>query len=109
MFKAMNADEEQDAPVTIRTSRDTVVIPWGTRQELLKRLRRRQQLDPAAAAAVDAVEQVGASNPVTLSAEAEQLLTQEVDLWLLETGIPGLPEGIWDLRCALIDEQNLDA
>jgi hypothetical protein len=109
MFKTMNAHEEPRGPVTIRTSRDTVVIPWETRQELVKRLRRRLQLDPAAATAVDAFEQVGVSNPVTLSAEAEQLLTQEVDLWVLEAGIPGLAEGIWDLRCALIDEQNLDA
>jgi hypothetical protein len=103
----MNAHEEPGDPVTIRTSRDTVVIPWETRQELVKRLRRRLRLDPAAAAAVDAFEQVIASDPVTLGAEAEQLLTQEIDLWLLEAGIPRLPEGIWDLRCALIDEQRL--
>jgi hypothetical protein len=109
----MNANEEPNEepgdPVTVRTSRDTVGIQRDTRQPRLTRLRRRQQLDSAAAAAVDALEQAVANNPVTLSAEAEQLLTQEVDLWLLEAGIPGLPEGIWDLRCALIDEQNLDA
>jgi hypothetical protein len=74
--------------VTIRTSRDTVVILWETRQEPVKRLRRRLRLDPAAGAAIDAFEQVGPRDPVTLRTEAEQLLTEEVDLWLLEVGIP---------------------
>jgi hypothetical protein len=67
----MNANEEPNeepgAPVTIRTSRDAVVIPWETGQELVKRLHRRQQFDAAAAAAVDAFEQAVANNPVTLA------------------------------------------
>jgi hypothetical protein len=95
--------------VTVCTSRDTVVIPWETRQELVGRLRRLQRFDPAAATAMHAFEQVGPTDPVVLSAEAERVLTEAVDLWLLELGIPGLPEGIWELRGALVDEQHLGA
>jgi hypothetical protein len=91
--------------VTVTTSRDTVVVPWESRQRLLERLRWR--LKPAAAEVVDAFERVGTSRKVTLTPEGEKLLAEEVEGWLLEVGTTGLPAGIFELRKALIDEQHL--
>jgi hypothetical protein len=92
--------------VTVRTTRDTVVIPWESQQLLLERLRRRD--DPAAATVVGAFEDVGASSPVALSPEGEALLAVEVETWLEQASTKGLPDGIFDLRNALIDEEDLN-
>jgi hypothetical protein len=93
--------------VTVKTLRDTVVIPWASRDELLARLRGR--LDAVAVEVVHAFEDIGASSPVALGPEAEEVLTNEIDLWVLETSIVNLPAGIWDLRCALIDDEQQGA
>ena len=90
--------------VMVRTTLDTVTIPWASREELLARLRRR--LDPIALEVIRTFEDVGASSPVVLGSEAEALLTGEVEASLIEVSVSNLPEGIWDLRCALIDEAH---
>jgi hypothetical protein len=53
---------------------------------------------------------VGTSSPVTLSPEGEALLALagEVEAWLEEAGPEGLPDGIFDLRNALTDEEDLN-
>jgi hypothetical protein len=89
--------------VTIAGSRQAtnVTIPWESRGALLVRLR----ADPGAEAVVRAFEAVGTSRAVMLDAAGKRRLLENVSAWLDEASIPGLPEGIFELRNALEDER----
>jgi hypothetical protein len=90
--------------VTILGSRDTstVVIPWDSRQALLERLE-------AAGGAADIVvefRKVGTSRPVRFTKAQKRRLLEVCAYWLDEVGVPGLPDGIFELRNALMDERD---
>jgi hypothetical protein len=90
--------------VTILGSRDatTVVIPWDSRPALLERLEEAGGADDV----IVEFRKVGTSRPVALSKPQKRRLFEVVEAWLCEVDMPGLPEGIFDLRCALYDEQD---
>ena len=61
--------------------------------------------DPAAVARLRAaLEAAGTSAPIKLEADDAQLLVHAVNIWLWKAHGQGLPEGVWRLRCALIDD-----
>jgi hypothetical protein len=93
--------------VTIAGSRQAtnVTLPWESRGALLVRLR----AEPGAEAVVRAIEAVGTSRAVMLDAAGKRRLLETCARWLDEASIPGLPEGIFDLRNALEDEKAYGA
>jgi hypothetical protein len=90
--------------VTILGSRDatTVVIPWDSRQALLERLK----VAGAAADVSAAIHAAATSGLVRLTKPEKRRLLEVVEGWLWEVSRMGLPEGIFELRCALIDERD---
>ena len=86
--------------VMVATSCDVVVLPWSSRQALLRQMRR---ID-AARSAVDAFEAVGTSRPVRLDADAKRVLVDSIGAWVEEVGARGLPPGMWQLRNALAED-----
>jgi len=86
--------------VAIATSRTTIELPWSSRDRLLHEVR---NLDGADAIRT-AFEAVGASRPVPLSRDNQQLLFEAINGWAQSVTVDELPAGIWDLRCALADE-----
>jgi hypothetical protein len=90
--------------VQVGLSRETVTISWDARQALLERLRRVESLRSV----VDAFEAVGVSRPVALSPEEKDALSEAIRVWAEEAGgYADLPEGIEQLRLALVDEPEL--
>jgi hypothetical protein len=55
---------------------------------------------------VQAFAAVGASRPVTLTAEGKGTLLGVVAEWLDEATVDGLPPGVFELRNALVDERG---
>jgi hypothetical protein len=53
---------------------------------------------------VQAFEAVGTSRPVELTPEQRAALRSAIDAWAGEAGDEGLPEGIGELRQALVDD-----
>ena len=88
--------------VMIATSRDDVLLPWESRQELLRQIRGLE----SARSTIDAFEAVGTSRPVTLETDEKGLLVEAINLWAGNVAVNGLPEGVWDLRCALVDDRH---
>jgi hypothetical protein len=86
--------------VAVSTSRATIELPWGSRDQLLHELRHLDNAEPIRAA----FEAVGATRPVPLSRADELVLLNAIEAWLQSVTVDGLPEGIWELRCALADE-----
>ena len=86
--------------VTVATSRGNVVIPWASRDTLLREIRRIESAKSIRAA----FEDVGAGNPVKLSRDDEANLVELLNFWSTEVSVAKLPEGIWDLRNALVDD-----
>jgi hypothetical protein len=90
--------------VTILGSRDatTVVIPWDSRKALLDRL------DAAGGAedVIAAIRAVDTSRPIALTNARKRRLFEVVEGWLWEVSTTGLPDGIFELRNALIDERD---
>ena len=72
------------------------------RQWLLEHVRGRE-------GAVDVIarfEAVGTTRVVRgLGAAGKSLLLAATTEWVGQAGVDGLPVGVWDLRCALIDER----
>jgi hypothetical protein len=90
--------ERGNARVTVVTNQGPVRLPWESRQQLLARVRPRDD----GAAVVRAFEAVGTSRPVRLDDTGEDLLWDVVEQWLEEVGEPGLPAGVMELRNVLI-------
>jgi hypothetical protein len=106
--------------VVIAGSREatTVSVPWESRQALFTRLRPAGRDEEIAAGPESALEvmlddeiirtfaAVGTSAPVRLTKLAKRRLLEVCAEWLDEGGVDRLPEGISDLRNALIDERD---
>jgi hypothetical protein len=88
--------------VRIALSRGDVVLPWGSRQELLKQIRHLESAQPI----VTEFEAVGVSQPVPLTLEQKGTLIELIEFWATQTrfGLKGLPEGMFELRNALHDD-----
>jgi hypothetical protein len=79
---------------------EPIVISWDTRDELVDRLRLRAD----GATAVEAFRAVGASSPVRLTIDEKEQLLIVIDEWMCELGSGYLPDGVFDLRSALIND-----
>jgi hypothetical protein len=79
-----------------------VDLPWASRDKLLDRIR--PLGSSAAAGIVKAFEEVSPAEPVELSRPDEELLFELLEMWASGTDATELPPGIWNLRCALIDD-----
>ena len=86
--------------VTVATSRGNITIPWASRDTLLREIRR---IDSAKSIR-GAFENVDASSPVQLSLDDKRNLVGLLNFWSTEVSIARLPEGIWDLRNALVED-----
>jgi hypothetical protein len=86
--------------VTVSLSRGDVVLPWESRNRLLDEVK---HLD-SASKTIQAFEAVGASMPVRLPTEGKGLLIEAINVWSRNVTVDGLPEVVWELRCALIDD-----
>src|SRR5438445_6674615 len=80
-----------------------VAISWDAREQLLARL----GPSPATLGLIETFRTVGTSAPVYLTLEEKQVLYRALEAWRAELGDErGLPEGIWDVRCALEQDPN---
>jgi hypothetical protein len=86
--------------VTISLWRGPVELPWSTCVELLDEIGR---LDDAHHV-VQVFDAAGASAPVRLGTNEKDLVAKAIDRWVTDVGADELPDGVWDLRCALVDE-----
>jgi hypothetical protein len=86
--------------VRIATVSGVVEMPWSSRFELLKRVRRLY----GDAEVIRRFEVVGATRPVTLDPDSKLLVFNLLEHWLIQAGVDGLPEGIFELRNALHDD-----
>jgi hypothetical protein len=93
--------------VTFLGARDatTVTIPWDSRQALLERL------DAAGGAedVIAAIRAVGTSRPIEPTKPQKRLLLDVLEAMVSEVGAPWLPDGLFQLRNALIDERYYGA
>jgi hypothetical protein len=74
------------------------VISWETHEEILARL------TPAQAAVGDAFRAVAASSPVRFTIDEKEQLLIAIDEWMRDVGSDRLPDGVFDLRSALIND-----
>jgi hypothetical protein len=86
--------------VTVAYSRGRVVLPWASRDAILNEIR---HLD-GARGTVTAFEAVGASAPVKLAGDDVAFLVEQLNRWSERVNVANLPEGVWELRCALHDD-----
>ena len=85
--------------ITIATSRRNVAIPGLSLVTLLRVIWR---IDSAKGIR-GAFREVDAT-PVELSAEDKAHLVELLNFWSTKVSVAKLPEGIWDLRNALVDD-----
>ena len=90
--------------VAITTTRATIELPWSSRDRLLHEIR---NLDGADKIRI-AFEAVGASRPVPLGRDDQVILCNAIESWAGSVTVDELPDGIWELRCALADEFHDD-
>ncbi len=88
--------------VKVTTSRDVVEIPWASREALLERLRMEGADDLRRK-----FEAVGTTRPVKFEREEESRLRGVIVRWHDERRAV-LPDGIRELRDALVDEQAFE-
>jgi hypothetical protein len=86
--------------VVVAFSRGRVELPWSSRDAVLAEIR---DLD-STKRIVERFETVGVSVTVTLERDDVALLAEAIDMWSRNVTWQGLPEGVWDLRCALYDD-----
>ena len=78
-----------------------IVIPWSSREALLRRFRNLSSMSDI----VDAFEAAGTTQPVRLTDSQKALLLNLISFWADQIdGFDDLPEGIYDLRNALHDD-----
>lgn len=80
---------------------EPVVTSWDACRELCERARRAMEHG-----LVRTIEGVGTSSPVMLSTAEKVTLRDVLFQWEQEVSVPELPEGIWELRCVLVDDLN---
>ena len=86
--------------VQVATAGGVVTLPWSSRFELLERVRRLY----GGAEIVRRFEAAGATRPVTLDWDSKLLVFNLLEHWLIQSGVEGLPAGIFELRNALRDD-----
>jgi len=88
--------------VKIALSRQTVTIPWESRNALVERLRPLESMREV----VGTFWGAGTSRPLILTPEQQVALLDVISVWSQEVtgGLAGLPDGIDELRNALVDE-----
>ncbi len=87
--------------LTVAYSRGTVTIPWTSRDALLEEIRPLDSLFRARRA----FETGEASAPVHLEREDAASIVQIIEIWMRNVRGPDrLPEGIFELRNALVDD-----
>jgi hypothetical protein len=88
--------------VRVAVGRETVELPWASRDLLLDQLRPRDSMRPV----VDVFEAVGTSRPVVLKHQQRVALLHVIEAWggELPLGLLELPEGISELCLALHDD-----
>lgn len=89
--------------VTITLWRGPVELPWDSRIRLVDEM-----------SSVDGTEQivrafnaVGASAPVRLGQPEKELVVEVVDRWAADVGADELPDGVWELRDAIVEDLEL--
>ena len=88
--------------VRVLAAQREVQLPWASKETLLGLIR---PLESASAAGiVKAFEDAGASQLVELNRADEELLFELLEMWARGVDVGELPPGIWELRCALIDD-----
>jgi hypothetical protein len=93
--------------VQIALSRGTFELPWSSREALLDELAHQDSMQDIR----DAFQAVGTSRPVKLNQAQKMALTLVIEVWggEVEGGLTGgLPEGIFELRNALLDDLHDD-
>jgi hypothetical protein len=86
--------------VAISTKSGTVELPWASRDKLLHEILNLDGADTIR----HAFDAVGASRPVPLSRADKAVLIEAIEGWAHSVTIDELPEGVWRLRTALVDE-----
>jgi hypothetical protein len=87
--------------VEIPLGRETIRLPWASREALLGQFK---HLD-SAREMLRQFEGVGTSRPVQLTQEQKRDLLEVIVDWAgAEGGYDRLPEGVYDLRHALLDD-----
>ena len=89
--------------VTITLWKGPVELPWGSRVRLVEEMSSVSGTEEV----VRAFDAVGASAPVRLGRPDKELVVGVVDRWAADVGKEQLPDGVWDLRCAIV--RDLDA
>jgi hypothetical protein len=79
---------------------EPLVISWDARDELVRRLDGKTDGISAAKAFRD----VGASSPVRLTIDEKEQLAIVIAEWMYDLGSGYLPDGVFDLRSALIND-----
>ena len=92
--------------ITIKLSSTEVTLGWATRQLLLDEIRHHPlgnaDMDRAI---IKRFEDVGATRPVTLDLNQKPYLLSLIEHWSTDSGgYDGLPQGLFQLRNALIDD-----
>ena len=88
--------------VRVLAAERKVQLPWASKEALLDLIR---PLESASAAGIlKAFEEAGAYQPVELNRADEELLFELIEMWSGGVDVNELPPGIWELRCALIDD-----
>jgi hypothetical protein len=87
--------------VQIPLGRETVRLPWASREALLGQFRHLDSMSEMRRT----FENVGTSRPVQLTTEQKRDLLQVIVAWAdAEGGYDRLPDGVYDLRHALLDD-----
>jgi hypothetical protein len=93
--------ERLDRVVVATSSRD-VILPWASRDALLDQISHLE----FSGGIRRAFEAVGASLPLRLTNEEKGDLVGLIDIWTVQLGRGwiDLPQGVWELRNALMDD-----
>jgi hypothetical protein len=91
--------------VTITLWRGPVELAWDSRVQLVEEMSSFEGAEEV----VRAFNAVGASAPVRLGRPEKELVIEVVDRWAADLGAEQLPGGVWDLRCALVEDLATDA
>ena len=86
--------------VTITLRGDAIELPWDSREQLIEEMASLEGTEQVVRAFIA----VGASAPVRLGRPEKELLIAMIDRWATDIDVDELPTGVWDLRCALVDD-----
>ena len=98
----LDAMPERLDRVDVELAERTVTLTWDVRGQLLAEMRHLPSLEPVRRD----FENAGASRPVRIERDLRGDVFQVIEAWARQTpgGLRALPDGILDLRNALVDE-----